>query len=294
MAKKDEKQTPQVPSTSDTGDEPTGDTPQAVSPTPGDKDQPTPAEPTVDDKDKDDKTVPLKALEEERRKRKEAEEKLKGIEEQPKPPAFNWETLLNPQPTEESQQPVPAEHQPAAPPGDPFAPYNQWLQNEMEEGRGMQAVLGIMQMYDANKRQQETQARQFVGDERFRDLDINSVSDQEVMAFSQNPIAMRATIAALKAGKPLPKTPPPAGPATAQTLQDQEAEIEKRVRKQVMEEMTKASGTTAESPSGPPSPTEPVYELDEAAERYLNLRGITDPEQRKAFAKRLASEIEKP
>jgi len=77
-------------------------------------------------------------------------------------------------------------------------------------------------------------------------------------------------------------------------LQDQEAEIEKRVRKQVMEEMTKASGTTAESPSGPPSPTEPVYELDEAAERYLNLRGITDPEQRKAFAKRLASEIEKP
>lgn len=294
MEPKDVKQDAGVTSTSEPGGkepDPKDQTP--VSPTPGDEPQDKPKPEAKVDEPKD-KQVPFESYEAERKKRQEVEDELNKLRD--KPPEFtpNWDAILGG--VTPGQEPHPQQQPAQEQSTNPFDPYNQWLRSNWDD-HPVETMLGVLNLYDAQKRQQETQAMQFVGEDRYRNLPMHNVSEQELMAVSQNPVALRALIAAVKAGSSMPaKTS--AGPNVTKSIEDQqktwEEQKEKEIRERVLKELKNAPGVTSEGAAGPAGPGEPVYELDETGLAYAKKRGFDkDPTKLKEFAKRYNAELER-
>ncbi|MHA2068636.1 MAG: hypothetical protein ACXABY_30100 [Candidatus Thorarchaeota archaeon] len=226
-----------------------------------------------------ERLVPLDVAKAERLKRQELERRLQELETPPEPefpeeepvPEFDWDKLMGNQPPQSQDQEA----------------YNQFAENfrEMVDGDPWQAMATAFNAFQQQQHKMEAQARQFAPD--YNELPMHQVTDEEVMAVSQNPHALRALIAKAKGEGVTPpaSTNTPAVPAQPMDEKQRWIEEGRKQERDLLAKMAKP-GTAGESTSGPGTlPTGDVLELDEASKTYFKQRGYTDEQISKMASK---------
>ncbi|MHA2069179.1 MAG: hypothetical protein ACXABY_32875, partial [Candidatus Thorarchaeota archaeon] len=166
-----------------------------------------------------ERLVPLDVAKAERQKRQELERRLQELETPPEPelpeeepvPEFDWDKLMGQQ-----QQPQ-TQDQDA---------YNQFAENfrEMVDGDPWQAMATAFNAFQQQQDKMKSQARQFAPD--YNELPVHQVTDEEIMAVSQNPHALRALIAKAKGEIPASTPGPTPTPTATQPMDEKQRWIE--------------------------------------------------------------------
>jgi hypothetical protein len=228
-----------------------------------------------------ERLVPLDVAKAERKKRQELEKKLAEAT-QPAPevpegepvPEFDWDKLMG----REQQQPQNPDQQ----------AFEQFSENfrDMVEDNPWQAMATAFHAFQQQQDKMQSQARQFAPD--YDKLPVHQVTDEEIMAVSQNPHALRALIAKAK-GSPGASTPAETrSTPAAQPMDEKQRWIEegRKQERELLAQMAKGAGTAGESTSGPTTaPAGDVLELDEASKQYFRKRGYTDEQISKMASK---------
>ncbi len=216
-----------------------------------------------------ERLVPLEVAKAERQKRQDLEKELEELKQPPvipevpegeSVPEFDWEKLMG-------QQPDPQTANQEA--------YAQFSENfrEMADGDLWQAMATAFNSFQQQQDKMKSQARQFAPD--YDTLPVHGFTDEEIMAVSQNPYALRSLIAKAK-GETSTDAPTPTTPA--QPVDEKQQWIDEG-RKQERELLAKMAspGTAGESTTGPGAlPAGDVLELDETSKAYFKQRGYTD------------------
>jgi hypothetical protein len=226
-----------------------------------------------------ERLVPLDVAKAERQKRQELERRLQELETPPDPelpeeepvPEFDWDKLMG------QQQPQTQDQQ-------AFEQFSEHFR-EMTDNDPWQAMATAFNAFQQQQDKMKSQARQFAPD--YERLPVHQVTDEEIMAVSQNPHALRALIAKAKGERVNTSAPTPSPTTPAQPMDEKQRWIEEG-RKQERDLLTKMAspGTAGESTSGPGTlPTGDVMELDEASKSYFRKRGYTDEQISKMASK---------
>ena len=224
------------------------------------------------------KMVPLEALVKVRREHQAAQQPPVAPQEPPpvadeEPPSapYNWDTLVPDNGQQQQQQFSPEQF------GERF--------RDMMTEDPWSAVMWAVQSSHDHRDRLEGQARKFVPD--YGNLPVHEVSQEEVQALAQNPIAMRALLAKVKGGGQMPQQapvqtqqsqPPPQQAAPAPQV-DEVTEIVKRTMA-AMANAGRQVGMSGEGTGGPGVPTASPdeHQLDQTSVDWLKSRGRTDEE----------------
>jgi len=260
----------------------------------------------VEDKNKDKEGL-LAALQAERTKRQEFEEKLANLQQQPpsQPPTeepvqeeVDWDKLFpKEQPPPQQTQPQPHPQPAATPQPDQLNQFLTWFDDQMEGSepwQKWQAVATAFGILRSQEQQLESEAKSIIPD--YDKLNINDVPPAIIQRVTQNPNLLKAIIA--KARTPQNQTPASQPTTTTTTTTDttdalddfQKGLIEKgrKMERDRITQQGNIAGMTGESASsGGNTPVEEeAIQLDADSVAFFRARGLTD-EQIQARSKKL-------